>query len=139
MKMQAVSLALFAGALTAAGVQATAKDEQALQVHVIADDFEFEPNVLKLPAAIEVELTMENISTSMDHNLTIELPGGEVAFDENVEPGESATMTFTTPDVDGEFVFFCPFEDHREQGMEGRIVVARILPPSVSRASPTHE
>ena len=139
MRMQAMTLALIAIALAGVAVRSTAQEDEARQVQLIADDFEFDPDVLELPAGVEVELTMENVSTSLDHNLVIELPGGEISFDETVEPGDSATLTFTTPDADAELVFYCPFEDHRDRGMEGRIVVARVEPPSVSRASPMRD
>ena len=91
-------------------------------IEMQAREYTFEPSVLRLPSNRQVELTFQNIGT-MDHSLVIELPGGEVAFDENVAAGETRTISFTTPDQPGEFVFHCPIEGHRERGMEGRLIV----------------
>jgi uncharacterized cupredoxin-like copper-binding protein len=97
---------------------------EVLAVEMTAKEFAFEPNALRLPPDRRVELTVQNTGT-MEHSISIELPGGEAKLDENIPAGESKTLAFTTPAEPGEFVFYCPIEDHRDRGMEGRLTVAR--------------
>jgi plastocyanin len=103
-------------------------------VEMRAKEYTFEPSVLRLEPNRQVELTFHNVGT-MDHSLFIELPEGEVAFGEDVPAGETRTLSFTTPPRPGEFAFWCPIENHRESGMEGRLIVsgAEERPPVSQR------
>jgi uncharacterized cupredoxin-like copper-binding protein len=55
------------------------------------------------------------------HALEIEGPEGEVETGD-LEPGDSADLTVELSEA-GEYELYCPVGDHREQGMEGTIVV----------------
>ena len=86
-------------------------------VELVATDFAFEPSSLTLDAAGEHTVTLRNDG---------ELPHA-LAFDDldeatgNVDPGASGEVTV---DLDpGSYTIYCPVGDHRDQGMEGTIVV----------------
>ena len=57
----------------------------------------------------------------MEHNFEIE--GGDIdeQFDENLQPGESNTLTVDLPA--GSYDVYCPVGDHRQQGMELTLAV----------------
>ena len=86
-------------------------------VELVATDFAFEPSSLTLDAAGEHTVTLRN-DGEFPHAL---------AFDDldeatgNVDPGASGEVTV---DLDpGSYTIYCPVGDHRDQGMEGTIVV----------------
>jgi plastocyanin len=86
-------------------------------VEVVATDFAFEPSSLTLDAAGEHTVTLRN-DGEFPHAL---------AFDDrdeatgNVDPGASAEVTVDLEP--GSYTIYCPVGDHRDQGMEGTIVV----------------
>lgn len=49
------------------------------------------------------------------HNFEIEGQGVEESFDEDLQPGESKTMTVDIEE--GDYYVYCPVDDHEEQGM----------------------
>jgi uncharacterized cupredoxin-like copper-binding protein len=59
---------------------------------------------------------------SVDHNLEVEGPEGEVELEQNIAPGESGTLTVDLSKP-GRYEFYCPVGDHRHRGMEGEITV----------------
>jgi uncharacterized cupredoxin-like copper-binding protein len=56
------------------------------------------------------------------HSLEVEGPNGEQKLDQELEPGQSGTMTvdLSTP---GNYEMYCPVDGHKDQGMEGEITV----------------
>lgn len=83
---------------------------------VIAEDFRFEPASLPLDAGQTVHLTVTN-GGGAEHNFTLE----EADVSEDVEPGEDADVTFTAPDANGTYTYYCEY--HRGRGMAGTITV----------------
>jgi uncharacterized cupredoxin-like copper-binding protein len=55
------------------------------------------------------------------HNFEIEGQGIEQVFEENLQPGESNTMTVDLPP--GDYEIYCPVGDHRGLGMELTLTV----------------
>lgn len=78
-----------------------------------------------------VTLIVRNTGNTV-HNLTIEgHPEGSV--EALLSPGDERTVTFSVPKV-GRFAYWCDVPGHREQGMEGRLIVGRF-PTGPSAAS----
>jgi plastocyanin len=86
-------------------------------VELVATDFAFEPSSLTLDAAGEHTLTLRN-DGEFPHAL---------AFDDldaatgNVDPGASGEVTVELEP--GSYTLYCPVGNHRDQGMEGTLVV----------------
>lgn len=89
---------------------------------ITAVEHDFDPRMISATPGQKIEITLVNEGEA-EHNIEFELPGGEEEFDKNVAPGESSTMTITAPDEAGNYTFYCPVDDHRDQGMEGTLVV----------------
>jgi len=89
------------------GVEADGGDSLAVDL----TDFVFSPDELEATAGETVSIELENTG-SASHTFT-----GD-GVDEEVAPGDSATVEVTLPDS-GNFDFFCRF--HEGQGMVGSI------------------
>ena len=97
-------------------------------------DFQFNPDSFVIPAGQEITLTATN-SGAVVHEIVIMKFGMTVGDDfgdedeENiyweveVEPGQSATVTFTAPSEPGEYQLVCGTEGHFVAGMVGTLVV----------------
>jgi plastocyanin len=88
----------------------------ASSVDVEQDDFYFEPTILKGTAGQKVTIKLENEGDAT-HNFTLE----DQNVDQDVSPGDDATVTVTFPQS-GTLEFFCKF--HRTQGMVGELSVS---------------
>jgi uncharacterized cupredoxin-like copper-binding protein len=93
--------------------------ESANTVDVVASDFKFDPGSLSVDAAGKTTFRLTN-NGGTTHALEIEGNGIEEETDE-IGPGESAEVTVDLKD--GRYEFYCPVDGHREQGMEGTLVV----------------
>ena len=96
--------------------------EQANMVRVVATNFEFTPSTITVAPGETVEVQLVN-EGSAPHNIEFELPQGEVELDQNVQPGNARTLTFTAPSEPGEYRFYCPVGNHAERGMVGTLIV----------------
>lgn len=104
--------------LTAAGLGAQA----ARDVEVVATDFDFDPERIQAEPGQELAVKLVNRGNS-PHNIEFELPTGEKELENNVPPGQSATLRITAPREPGTYTFYCPVGNHRQRGMEGQLVV----------------
>ena len=120
MKHVALSLlvaAALAGCGSDDGDDGKAAPADAVAVELVATDFAFEPSSLTLDAAGEHTLTLRN-DGEFPHAL---------AFDDldaatgNVDPGASGEVTVELEP--GSYTLYCPVGNHRDQGMEGTLVV----------------
>lgn len=91
-------------------------------VHLEALDYVFIPPDIILEQGQEIFLIITN-NGEHDHNFHIDLPQGELELQNPIPPGELDSLKITIPDKPGEYVFYCPRENHREQAMEGRLLV----------------
>lgn len=97
-------------------------------------DFAFTPNEWTIPAGQEITMTATN-SGAVIHEFVIMKLGTTVGDDfgdedeENiyweveVEPGDSATVTFTAPSEPGVYQIVCGTEGHFVAGMVGTLTV----------------
>jgi plastocyanin len=89
-------------------------------VTVRETEFKLDPANPRIVQAGSVEFKVENDGSTV-HALEIEGPGGESKTDD-IQPGGSATLTANL-DKPGKYEWYCPVDNHRQQGMEGTITV----------------
>lgn len=97
-------------------------------------DFKFNPDAFVIPAGETITINAKN-SGAVEHEFVVMKLGTTVGEDfgdedeENiyweveVEPGESATTTFTAPSEPGEYQLVCGTEGHFVAGMVGSVTV----------------
>ncbi len=103
-------------------------DTDGVQRATIAmESYVFSPKDLVVELGKPVELTLQNDSFLVPHNVLLDSPDGKRVVESDIESGEIETIQFTltTP---GTYSFYCDkqllfFPKHREEGMEGTIVV----------------
>ena len=88
-------------------------------VALTATEYKFDPADVTVDAAGKVTFTVSN-DGQQTHALEVEGNGVEEETD-SIAAGESGTLTVDLEP--GEYEFYCPIDGHREQGMEGKIVV----------------
>jgi uncharacterized cupredoxin-like copper-binding protein len=104
---------------TAAGGATQGTGEQT--VNVSETDFKLDPSDPTVQAGtVSFRVTNDG---DVDHNLEVEGPEGEQELEQDLAPGESATLTvdLSTP---GTYEFYCPIGGHRDAGMDGEITVS---------------
>ena len=100
-----------AGGTTSAGA--------AESVELTATEYSFDPADVSVDAAGEVTFNVTN-DGEVTHALEVEGNGIEEET-ESIAPGESGTLTVDLEP--GEYEFYCPIDGHRDEGMEGKLVV----------------
>ncbi len=98
----------------------------ALRVEQLA--YRFQPQQLAGTTGKAVTVEIVN-SGSTAHTFTID----ELGVDKTLDPGQSATVTFTPPKA-GAFMFYCRF--HRSSGMTGSLVASGGSSSSSASPSP---
>jgi glucose/arabinose dehydrogenase/uncharacterized cupredoxin-like copper-binding protein len=100
----------------AEGTAATPGEGNTVQVSLV-------DGVIEMPATLPAGLTTFEVTNNgmMEHNFEIE--GGDIReeLDENLQPGESNTLTVDLPA--GEYEVYCPVGDHAAQGMQLTLIV----------------
>jgi uncharacterized cupredoxin-like copper-binding protein/mono/diheme cytochrome c family protein len=90
---------------------AAASDQFTVESH----DIFFQPTEIDVPSDTEVTILLPNLGASM-HNFSID----ELNIDVDIQPGETAEVTFTAPE--GTYTYYCNVPGHREAGMEGTLI-----------------
>jgi uncharacterized membrane protein/plastocyanin len=106
-----VPLALLLGACGQAADGVPQSGGGSNDVTLVADDSAFEPDVLELPAGVEVTVKVAN-RDGIPHDFVIDSIGVKT---ETIEPGSSASVTFVAPDSPTEFV--CTFHPDMKGGI----------------------
>jgi plastocyanin len=88
-------------------------------VELTATEFAFDPSTVRVDAAGKTTFTLVN-DGKFQHALEIEGQGVEEET-EKIDGGKTAELTVDLKP--GEYEFYCPVGNHREQGMEGTLVV----------------
>lgn len=88
-------------------------------IELVATEFAFDPADVNVDAAGETTFTLSNDGQA-PHALEIEGNGIEEETD-TISPGESGSVTVDLEP--GEYELYCPIGNHRDQGMEGTLVV----------------
>ena len=107
-----------------AGLEETDGAQRAV---ISMESYKFTPHEIVAQVGIPLELTLQNDSFLVPHNFLLDSPDGKRLMEVGVASGESQNvhLTFTEPGI---YPFYCDkqlwfFPSHREQGMEGRIIV----------------
>lgn len=103
-------------------------------IDVTMTDFQFQPNQFTVPAGQEIAFKSSN-NGAVVHNFVIMKLGisaGDVFDDEDkpnvyweieLQPGGSASTTFTAPSEPGEYEVICRTEGHIASGMAAKLTV----------------
>ena len=91
------------------------------------ESYVYAPKELIVELGKPVELNLQNDSFLVPHNFLLDSPDGQRVIEADVSGGDTETVRFT-PTAPGIYPFYCNkqllfFPNHREEGMEGRIVV----------------
>lgn len=97
------------------------------QVMIRMESYVFTPSEVVVKAGEPVTLTLSNQSFLVPHNFLLDDPSGIRLVDADISSGDTqaVTLTLTEPGI---YPFYCDkqllfFPTHREQGMEGRLIV----------------
>jgi uncharacterized cupredoxin-like copper-binding protein len=105
----------------------------AATVEVVLGDFTVEPSAVAVdPGSFTFRVVNEGGQT---HALVIEGPAGAVET-EDLAPGESADLAVDLSEP-GEYELYCPVDGHREQGMEGTVMVRGGAAPGTTTGETT--
>ena len=113
-------VALFALALAACGGGAASSSSggTALNVTITATEFKYDPAVINATPGQTINLTLKN-NGSVQHTFVFATSNVKMT----VDPGKSATQTFTAPASAGTYTFECDIAGHKEAGMVGQLIV----------------
>ncbi|MEZ4419111.1 MAG: cupredoxin domain-containing protein [Nitrospirales bacterium] len=97
------------------------------QVMIRMESYAFMPSEVVVKAGKPLTLTLSNQSFLVPHNFLLDDPSGMRLVDVDISSGDTkaVTLTLTEPGI---YPFYCDkqllfFPTHREQGMEGRLIV----------------
>ena len=88
----------------------------ALRIEVTATSFEFDPHEITVEAGEDIAIVLTSDDTL--HDFTIDELDAHVAADED----ETAEGGFTADEA-GRYAYYCSVVGHRDEGMEGTLVV----------------
>lgn len=104
-------------------------------INVTITDFAFSPNTFTVAAGAQISFNAVN-NGAVQHSFAVMKLGNQVQsrFTEadkpniywqsaNVQPGQSATDSFTAPTDPGEYQIICVVPGHFEAGMAGKLIV----------------
>ena len=115
-------VALAALALAACGGGAntgsSSSGASALNVTVNATEFKFDPATSNATPGQTINLTVKNVG-SVQHTFVLK----EANVNLTIDPGKTATQTFTAPATAGTYQYECDIAGHKEAGMVGQLVV----------------
>ena len=94
---------------------------------ITLDSYSFAPAYIIVQSGTPVEFTLKNVSSLAPHSVKIDAPADGLDLYQDVEPGKTATLTFT-PAKAGMYEFYCDkklafFPSHRKKGMIGKLEV----------------
>lgn len=111
------------GAQRSAAQSAANQNNSVREITIVARNFEFVPSRIQVLPGQELRVTLTNTSRT-PHNIEFELPDGEVELATPIAFSRTAMLHFRAPQEAGSYVFYCPVADHREHGMEGKLIVS---------------
>lgn len=91
-------------------------------VRLEAKDFVFLPPTVNLTAGEEVMFVITNNGDN-DHRIFFEFPYGNIELERVIPPGKKDSLTVKIPEEEGTYQFYCPENQHKEQAMQGEIIV----------------
>jgi plastocyanin len=96
-----------------------------IEIHM--ESHAFTPSEMVVDAGSVVTFILTNQSFLVPHNFLLDDPAGNRLVDADVSSGETQYVTVTLAEP-GVYPFYCDkkllfFPDHRDQGMEGQLIV----------------
>jgi plastocyanin len=97
------------------------------QIIISMESYSFTPPEVVVEAGKPITLTLNNESFLIPHNFLLDDPSGIRLVDADISSGDTEVVTLTLIEP-GIYPFYCDkklffFPSHREQGMEGRLIV----------------
>lgn len=97
------------------------------EIVINMESYVFTPSEVTIDVGKPITLILNNQSFLVPHNFLIENPHGVRVLEADISSGESQTHTLTLTEP-GIYTFYCDkqllfFPTHREEGMEGRLIV----------------
>ena len=91
-------------------------------IQISEKEYSITPSTVNLSKSGTYEFAVKN-DGQITHAFNVEEgEGGAEAESGDIEPGETKTVRFTFSG-DGSFEMYCPIPGHKDQGMEGTVVV----------------
>jgi uncharacterized cupredoxin-like copper-binding protein len=90
------------------------------RIEIVGTEFQLEPSDVQLDAPGTYTFVFSNEGGTV-HALEVEGHGVEEETEE-IDAGETAELTVELPEA-GEYELYCPVGNHKDEGMEGTIVV----------------
>jgi plastocyanin len=122
-------LSLWGGAMPALSQELLLQNEVLNSREIVIDmeSYVFTPSEVTIDVGKPITLILNNQSFLVPHNFFIENPHGVRVLEADISSGESQTHTLTLTEP-GIYPFYCDkqllfFPTHREEGMEGRLIV----------------
>jgi uncharacterized cupredoxin-like copper-binding protein len=84
------------------------------------DTMTFDPSAITVKTGQRVSIDLRN-SGSIPHNFSVE----QLDISQTLEPGDSATVTFSAPISPGQYRIVCAEPGHEKAGMVGTLTVER--------------
>jgi len=137
-KRYAIGVALVAALSLVLMACSDSDDAGSTSIDANMTDFMFSPDVWSVAAGEEITIDLAN-DGSVEHEWVILQDGVQIAseadlpeteeellsdfvfWEDEVEPGDSKTLTFTAPAA-GTYQVICAIETHFDAGMEGELV-----------------
>jgi len=103
-------------------------------IDVNMQEYSFDPASIEVSPGAEVTVNLTNSGT-LEHEMVLMVLGkdatapfsdddeGNIFWEAELQPGDSATVTFTAPTEPGEYQMVCGTPAHLEQGMVGTFTV----------------
>jgi plastocyanin len=97
------------------------------EIVINMESYVFTPSEVTIDVGKPITLILNNQSFLVPHNFLIENPHGVRVLEADISSGETQTHTLTLTEP-GIYPFYCDkqllfFPTHREEGMEGRLIV----------------
>ena len=97
------------------------------EIVIVMDSYVYAPSELMLQKGQSVTFVLRNESFLVPHNFLLDDPDGIRVVDRDISSGESERLSVTL-EKSGTYHFYCDkqllfFPTHRDQGMEGRLIV----------------
>jgi uncharacterized cupredoxin-like copper-binding protein len=139
MKRAFVLVAAVTIAMAVAACGDSGDESAGTSIDAVMTEFAFDPDSWVVPANSDITIDLDNNGT-IEHEWVLlrpgvtitsedELPDTEeelladfVYWEDEVEPGDSKQLTFTSPAA-GTYQVICAIEGHFNAGMEGQLVV----------------
>jgi len=97
------------------------------EIVINMESYVFSPSEMTVDVDTPITLILNNQSFLVPHNFLLDDPHGERILESDISSGESQAhvLTLTEPGI---YPFYCNkqlffFPNHREEGMEGRLIV----------------